>query len=180
MKKPWAFARYRYRDSLFPTPLWEKALAALEAQLPERQAEMEYLRVLHLAAAALQYEVEAAIELRTILSGIKQERPDPRKTWGARRSSSSIQSGAQEDGGREVRRNALQLGLRGGRHSGIGGSGAAGARWDSGGVGASGCLATRSRGSPYLLLAILVSLEVTGPGQWDHKIKPNRRCPADM
>jgi transposase InsO family protein len=63
VKKPWAFARYRYRDSLFPTPLWEKALAALAAQLPERQAEMEYLRVLHLAAATLQYEVEAAIEL---------------------------------------------------------------------------------------------------------------------
>ncbi len=62
VKKPWAFARYRYRDSLFPTPLWEKALGALVAQLPERQAELEYLRVLHLAAATLQHEVEAAIE----------------------------------------------------------------------------------------------------------------------
>ena len=63
VKKPWAFARYLYRDSLFPAPLWEKALTALVAQLPERQAEMEYLRVLHLAAATLQHEVEAAIEL---------------------------------------------------------------------------------------------------------------------
>jgi len=63
VKKPWAFARYRYRDSLFPTPLWEKAQAALAAGLPERQAELEYLRVLHLAAATLQHEVETALEL---------------------------------------------------------------------------------------------------------------------
>lgn len=63
VKKPWAFARYRYRDSLFPTPLWEKAQAALAAGLSERQAELEYLRVLHLAAATLQHEVETALEL---------------------------------------------------------------------------------------------------------------------
>jgi transposase InsO family protein len=63
VKKPWALARYRYRDALFPTPLWEKALEALTAKLPERRAELEYLRVLHLAAATLQHEVEAAVEL---------------------------------------------------------------------------------------------------------------------
>lgn len=63
VKKPWALARYRYRDALFPTPLWGKALEALTAKLPERQAELEYLRVLHLAAATLQHEVEAAVEL---------------------------------------------------------------------------------------------------------------------
>jgi hypothetical protein len=63
VKKPWALARYRYRDALFPTLLWEKALEALTAKLPERRAELEYLRVLHLAAATLQHEVEAAVEL---------------------------------------------------------------------------------------------------------------------
>lgn len=63
VKKPWALARYRYRDALFPTPLWEKALEALTAKLPERRAELEYLRVLHLAAATLQHEVETAVEL---------------------------------------------------------------------------------------------------------------------
>jgi hypothetical protein len=62
VKKPWGMARYRYRDSLFPGPLWEKAHEALMTKLPERQAELEYLRVLHLAAATLQHEVEAAIE----------------------------------------------------------------------------------------------------------------------
>jgi hypothetical protein len=35
----------------------------LVAQLPERQADLEYLRVLHLAAATLQCEVEAAMDL---------------------------------------------------------------------------------------------------------------------
>jgi len=61
VKKPWALARYRYRDSLFPAPLWEKAYEALRAKLPERQAELEYLRVLHLAAATLQHQVEVAV-----------------------------------------------------------------------------------------------------------------------
>ena len=63
VKKPWAFARYRYREALFPAPPWHRAYEALVEKLPERQAELEYLRVLHLAAATLQYEVEAAMEL---------------------------------------------------------------------------------------------------------------------
>ncbi|MGH7484233.1 MAG: Mu transposase domain-containing protein, partial [bacterium] len=63
VKKPWAFARYRYRESLFPTLPFRLAYDALVEKLPERQAELEYLRVLHLAAATLQYEVEAAVEL---------------------------------------------------------------------------------------------------------------------
>jgi hypothetical protein len=63
VRKPWALARYRYRDALFPTPPWRRAYDALLERLPERQAELEYLRVLHLAAATLQYEVEAAMEL---------------------------------------------------------------------------------------------------------------------
>ena len=61
VKKPWALARYRYRDALFPSALWEKAHEVLQAKLPERQAELEYLRVLHLAAATLQHEVESAV-----------------------------------------------------------------------------------------------------------------------
>jgi hypothetical protein len=63
VKKPWAFARYRYRESLFPAPSWRRAYDALVEKLPARQAELEYLRVLHLAAATLQSEVEAAVEL---------------------------------------------------------------------------------------------------------------------
>ena len=63
VKKPWALARYRYRDSLFATPCWRRAYEVLVAQLAERQADLEYLRVLHLAAATLQCEVEAAMDL---------------------------------------------------------------------------------------------------------------------
>jgi transposase InsO family protein len=63
VKKPWAFARYRYREALFPTEPFRRAYEALAAALPERKAELEYLRVLHLAAATLQHEVEAAVEL---------------------------------------------------------------------------------------------------------------------
>jgi hypothetical protein len=62
VKKPWAFARYRYREALFPTAVFRRAYEALLAGLPEQRAELEYLRVLHLAAATLQHEVETAIE----------------------------------------------------------------------------------------------------------------------
>jgi len=62
VKKPWGFARYRYRDALFPAQLWRQAHEALVAGLPEGQADLEYLRVLHLAAATRQHDVEAALE----------------------------------------------------------------------------------------------------------------------
>jgi len=63
VKKPWAFARYRHRGSMFPMPVFRRAYDALAEALPERQADLDYLRVLHLAAATMQCEVEAALEL---------------------------------------------------------------------------------------------------------------------
>lgn len=63
VKKPWGFARYRYRDALFPTATFRRAHEALSGVLSERQADLEYLRVLHLAAATMQCEVETALEL---------------------------------------------------------------------------------------------------------------------
>lgn len=63
VKKPGAFARYRYREELFPTEVFRRAYDALVGALAERRGELEYLRVLHLAAATLQHEVEAAVEL---------------------------------------------------------------------------------------------------------------------
>jgi hypothetical protein len=62
VKKPGGFARYRYREALFPTAIFRRAYAALTGALAERQADLDYLRVLHLAAATLQHEVEAAVE----------------------------------------------------------------------------------------------------------------------
>jgi transposase InsO family protein len=63
VRKPWGFARYRYREALFPTARFRQAYEALAAALPERQADLEYLRVVHLAAATMPADVEAAIEL---------------------------------------------------------------------------------------------------------------------
>lgn len=63
VKKPWAFARYRHRESMFPTSVFRRTYDALVEVLPERQADLDYLRILHLAAATMQCEVEAALAL---------------------------------------------------------------------------------------------------------------------
>lgn len=62
VQKPGAFAQYRYRDDLFPTLVFRKAYDALAAALPARKADLEYLRVLHLAASTMESHVEAALE----------------------------------------------------------------------------------------------------------------------
>lgn len=63
VKKPGAFARYRWRDSLYPLQCFRRAHEALTLAVPERIATLEYLRILHLAAATLEYEVATALEL---------------------------------------------------------------------------------------------------------------------
>ena len=56
--------RYRYREDLFPTLTFRRAYdALLAARDSERQADIEYLRILHLAAHTMESEVEAAVEL---------------------------------------------------------------------------------------------------------------------
>lgn len=62
VQKPWAFARYRHRESMFPTPVFRRTYDVLAESLPERPAELDYLRVLHLAARTMQCDVEAALE----------------------------------------------------------------------------------------------------------------------
>ncbi len=62
VQKPGAFRLYRYREELFPTPLFRRAYDAL-APLGERDADLHYLRILHLAASTMQSEVEAALAL---------------------------------------------------------------------------------------------------------------------
>jgi hypothetical protein len=58
-----AFARYRYRESLIPSPVWHQALETLKEGLGERKGEVAYLRNLVLAAENMECEVEAALEL---------------------------------------------------------------------------------------------------------------------
>ena len=64
MRKPGAFARYRYREELFPTLLFRRAYDALRQGYDvERKADIEYVRILHLAASTCQADVETALEL---------------------------------------------------------------------------------------------------------------------
>lgn len=62
VQKPGAFAQYRYREDLFPSLVFRKAYDALAAKLTSRKADLEYLRVLHLAASTMESQVEAALE----------------------------------------------------------------------------------------------------------------------
>ena len=61
LKKPGAFARYRYREELFPTLIFRRAYDALGAGLTSWKTDVEYLRILHLAATTMQSEVEKAL-----------------------------------------------------------------------------------------------------------------------
>ncbi|MGH7151973.1 MAG: IS21 family transposase [Planctomycetota bacterium] len=60
VRKPGAFARYRYRDALFPSATFRRAYDRL-AQRGERFADVEYVRILHLAARTMESDVEAAL-----------------------------------------------------------------------------------------------------------------------
>jgi len=62
VRKPGAFAAYRYRDDLFPTTTFRLAYDRLLAQRPKR-ADAEYVRVLYLAATHSESEVETALVL---------------------------------------------------------------------------------------------------------------------
>lgn len=63
VQKPGAFPRYRYREELFPTDTFRRAYDALVESLSERQADLHYLRVLHLAASTMEADVESALDL---------------------------------------------------------------------------------------------------------------------
>lgn len=71
VRKPGAFARYRYREELFPSLVFRRAFDALVDARGER-ADVEYVRILHLAASTMEADVERALEV-ILLRG---ERPD--------------------------------------------------------------------------------------------------------
>lgn len=62
VRKPGAFAQYRYHDALFPSVIFRQAYDQLHQQLPQR-ADKEYVRVLQLAATTSEHEVETALSL---------------------------------------------------------------------------------------------------------------------
>jgi len=60
--KPGAFARYCYREELFPTLNFRRAYDALRDDRGSR-AEVEYVRILHLAAKTMETEVDLALQI---------------------------------------------------------------------------------------------------------------------
>jgi hypothetical protein len=62
VRKPGAFAQYRYRDELFPSLVFRRAYDQLLDGQPGR-ADQHYVRILHLAAMTAESEVEAALSL---------------------------------------------------------------------------------------------------------------------
>ena len=60
VRKPGAFARYRYREELFPSMTFRRAYDALVDARGER-ADVEYVRILHLAASTMEADVERAL-----------------------------------------------------------------------------------------------------------------------
>ncbi len=90
VRKPGAFARYVYREEMFPSVVFRRAYDAILGERAGIRADLEYLRILHLAASTLEADVQAALELllaerqpvtldavKTITSGATQyEVPD--------------------------------------------------------------------------------------------------------
>src|SRR5216683_8262160 len=62
VRKPGAFAHYRYRDDLFPSLIFRRTYDALQGHAPER-ADQHYVRLLHLAASTSESEIETALGL---------------------------------------------------------------------------------------------------------------------
>lgn len=61
VRKPGAFARYRYREALFPTLAFRRAYDALSERLGNA-ADVEYVRILHLAASTSESAVDRALD----------------------------------------------------------------------------------------------------------------------
>jgi hypothetical protein len=60
VRKPGAFARYRYREELFPSTTFRRGYDALRRWRGDR-ADIEYVRILHLAASTMESEVERTL-----------------------------------------------------------------------------------------------------------------------
>jgi transposase InsO family protein len=63
LRKPGGFRDYRYRDALFPSPVFRRAWDTLNGWHSPRKADLIYLRILRLAAQHLESEVAAALSL---------------------------------------------------------------------------------------------------------------------
>ena len=63
VRKPGGFARYVYREEMFPSLAFREAYDAIHAVQPGTKGDLEYLRILHLAASTMESDVAAALAL---------------------------------------------------------------------------------------------------------------------
>jgi transposase len=63
VQKPGAFARYRYREDLFPSLVFRRSYDAITGSDPTTAKDLAYLRILHLAAATIEADVELALSM---------------------------------------------------------------------------------------------------------------------
>jgi hypothetical protein len=63
VRKPGGFARYVYREEMFPSVVFRRAYDAIQTPHHGLKGDLEYLRILHLAASTLEADVEAALTL---------------------------------------------------------------------------------------------------------------------
>jgi hypothetical protein len=61
VRKPGAFARYVYREEMFPSLVFRRAYDAIQTPHHGVKGDLEYLRILHLAASTLQTDVETVL-----------------------------------------------------------------------------------------------------------------------
>jgi hypothetical protein len=63
VRKPGGFARYVYREEMFPSLVFRRAYDAIQTPHRGLKGDLEYLRILHHAASTLEADVEAALTL---------------------------------------------------------------------------------------------------------------------
>ena len=63
VRKPGGFARYVYREEMFPSVVFRRAYDAIQTPHQGLKGDVDYLRILHLAASTLEANVETALAL---------------------------------------------------------------------------------------------------------------------
>ena len=63
VRKPGGFARYVYREEMFPSVAFRRAFDAIQAPPRGTKGDLEYLRILDLAASTMEADVTLALEM---------------------------------------------------------------------------------------------------------------------
>jgi hypothetical protein len=63
VRKPGGFARYVYREEMFPSVAFRRAYDAIQSPHRATKGDLEYLRILDLAASTMEADVTVALEM---------------------------------------------------------------------------------------------------------------------